>query len=319
MPIDALDTKIPGALQLGLYAGLQELLLDRIVWMLRHGALGEGLTRVVRRFGDAVSTITGTLERVLPAHDVADLSQRRAELERQGVPHELARRLVELPVVAEALDVELVAEATRRPIDEAAAAYFRVTDAFGIGALSARAKGLSVTGYYDRLALNRALADLFGASRRIATAALKNGGHSPSELAAQIGRTPTQIDRWIAGRDLVNPEMQDRICTWLKRGRTELFSREPIGEILQGKMRWATGLARAMDSADNAMDEETLAALLGKNPEIVQAWKELRLQEEVVTRQRDAPTLNAASSSATEVCSSPAAAERTTYGRRRTA
>jgi len=111
-------------------------------------------------------------------------------------------------------------------------------------------------------------------------AALRNADRSPSELAVQIARTPIQIDRWIAGRDKVTPEMQDRISTWLDRPRIELFSKDEIDETKKNEMRWATGLKRALDNADTSMDVEKLAVLLGRNPEIVEAWRDLRLQVE---------------------------------------
>lgn len=85
-------------------------------------------------------------------------------------------------------------------------------------------------------------------------AALRNAGRSPSELAVQIARTPTQIDRWIAGRDKVTPEMQDRISTWLDRPRIELFSKDEIDETKKSQMLWATGLKRGLDKADTSMD-----------------------------------------------------------------
>ena len=40
--IDALDNKVPGKLQLELYAAVQDLLLDRLVWFLRNVDLDAG-------------------------------------------------------------------------------------------------------------------------------------------------------------------------------------------------------------------------------------------------------------------------------------
>ena len=41
--IDALDNKVPGEVQLALYAAVQDLLLDRLVWFLRNVDLAQGL------------------------------------------------------------------------------------------------------------------------------------------------------------------------------------------------------------------------------------------------------------------------------------
>ena len=45
--IDELDNRIPGKAQLALYAAVQDLLLDRIVWFLRNVDLARGLADVV--------------------------------------------------------------------------------------------------------------------------------------------------------------------------------------------------------------------------------------------------------------------------------
>jgi glutamate dehydrogenase len=174
--VDGLDNRISGKLQVDLYAGIQEVLLDRIVWFLRHGGLGSGLTKAVKRFGEAVSAVDAALDRVLPDHEVAAFSLRCSELARRGVPADLARRLVALPLLADATDAQLVAEDTRQPIEDAARAYFAVADAFRLSDIAARAQALPVSGYYDRLALDRAVSDLAAANRRIAAAALKSGG-----------------------------------------------------------------------------------------------------------------------------------------------
>jgi glutamate dehydrogenase len=174
--IDGLDARISGGLQLDLYAGIQEVLLDRVVWFLRNGGLSAGLTKVVRRFGAAVSEVADALDRVLPAHEVAELSVKRADLAAKGVPEDLARRLVDLPVLALAPDALLVADETRSNVVDAARAFFAVADLFELRAIGARARGVAVTGYYERLALDRALSDLAGANRRIAVAAVKAGG-----------------------------------------------------------------------------------------------------------------------------------------------
>ena len=45
--IDALDNKVSGEVQLGLYAAVQNLLLDRLVWFLRNADLKQGLEKII--------------------------------------------------------------------------------------------------------------------------------------------------------------------------------------------------------------------------------------------------------------------------------
>jgi hypothetical protein len=108
--------------------------------------------------------------------------------------------------------------------------------------------------------------------------ALRRAGRTPEECAKQIGRTTMQIHRWITGTDKVIPEMQDRIVTWLDRPRTELFSDVKPEDVQNGRLRWATGLAAALDSPKRSLDTQTLAVLIGQDRETVEGWRDLRIQ-----------------------------------------
>ncbi|MFX8696451.1 hypothetical protein ABTM58_20670, partial [Acinetobacter baumannii] len=52
--IDALDTKVSGMLQLDLYAKVQELLINSIIWLTRNVRLSDGVSEVIDRFGSPV-------------------------------------------------------------------------------------------------------------------------------------------------------------------------------------------------------------------------------------------------------------------------
>jgi glutamate dehydrogenase len=197
--IDALDAKLRGELQLALYAGVQDVLVGRIVWFLRHGGLDAGLDKVVKRFARAVEAVRGALADILPDEERADVAARAAELAGAGVPADLAQRLVELPLLAEANDAELVAGETRTSVVEAARALFAVRAMFGLAELSGLARAAEAPSYYDRLALDRAVSDLSTANRRIAAAALRSGG-----VEAWLERQRTAAERTrTAVRDIV--------------------------------------------------------------------------------------------------------------------
>ncbi len=173
--IDALDNQISGALQLQLYAQVQALLLDRIVWFLRNGALHTGLTQVVRRFGEGVNTVDAALERLLPETALAQLQRNRAQLTAQHVPEELARHISALPFLANAPDIVLVAQGAKVSVEAAGTVYFKIADLFALSDIAANAKLLTVAGYYDRLALDRAISSLAASNRKIAANVFKHG------------------------------------------------------------------------------------------------------------------------------------------------
>ena len=57
---------MPGKLQLELYAAVQDLLLDRLVWFLRNVDLTQGLAGVVEHYRDGIAAVDAALDGVLP-------------------------------------------------------------------------------------------------------------------------------------------------------------------------------------------------------------------------------------------------------------
>src|SRR5258707_4361429 len=103
--IDALDNKISGKLQLELYQAVEDLLLDRLVWFLRNVDLARGLAAIVAHYREGIAAVEAALDTALPEAAVDARQGREADLRKQGVPHELARRLATLPALVAAPDI----------------------------------------------------------------------------------------------------------------------------------------------------------------------------------------------------------------------
>ena len=94
--IDALDNKVSGKLQLDLYAAIEDLLLDRIVWFVRNVDISKGLAAIVEHYRAGIETVAAALADVLPVDAARALAARTTELVNAGVPEELARKLAQL-------------------------------------------------------------------------------------------------------------------------------------------------------------------------------------------------------------------------------
>src|SRR4029078_10526414 len=68
--IDALDNKIDGQLQLGLYAAVQDLLYSRVVWYVRNVDFSVGLEAVISRFSPCIREIAAEISRFRPCNRV---------------------------------------------------------------------------------------------------------------------------------------------------------------------------------------------------------------------------------------------------------
>ena len=184
--IDALDGKISGKLQLELYAGVQDLLLDRLVWFLRQVDLAPGLAAIVSRYGEGIRAIAETLDEALP--DNAQAARRRHfdELTSHSVPADLARRLADLSALAAAPDMVLIASETGKPVADIAKTYFAAGSFFGLDRIREPARSIAAGDYFDRLALDRALDQIAEAERRITAQMLANGREGPAAVQAWL-------------------------------------------------------------------------------------------------------------------------------------
>jgi len=193
--IDALDNKVSGKLQLDLYAAVQHLLRDRVVWFLRNVDLSHGLAAIVAHYREGIAAVEAALDSALTEGAVAARNARRTELVSAGVPADLARRMANLPAILAAPDIVLVADRTGQMIGEVAATYFAAVSFFRIDRIATAAREIPVSDYFDKLALDRALDSIGESERRLTAAMLKGDASGAPAVEAWVARRQSQVER----------------------------------------------------------------------------------------------------------------------------
>lgn len=193
--IDALDNKVPGKLQLELYAAVQDLLLDRIVWGLRNVDRSRGLAENVKHYRAGIAAVETALDAALPKDTQDARAARQAELQEAGVPEELARKLANLGPLTAAPDIVLVAERTGKGVAEVAATFFATGAFFRLDRIAAAAAEIKVEDYFDRLALDRARDSIGDAERRLTAAVLADGTAGAAAVEAWIAPRKAEVER----------------------------------------------------------------------------------------------------------------------------
>jgi len=193
--IDGLDNVVPGKLQLGLYAQVQDLLLDRIVWFLRNVDLSGGLAGAVSHYRDGIAAVAASLDAALSEEASRTRAARRQELVQAGAPEQLARRMADLPALTVAPDIVLVADRAGKPVGEVAAAFFAVGTFFRLDQIAGAAGTIPVTDYFDRLALDRARDSIGDAERRLTAAVVGNGAVGAGAVQAWVEPRKGEVER----------------------------------------------------------------------------------------------------------------------------
>ncbi len=197
--IDGLDGQVPGAVQLDLYATVQGVLLDRTVWFLRNvdltGSLGDLVAHYAAGVAPVVEVLHGVVRDLLPEETRARYDGRIASWTAAGVPEELARRVAQLPASENSTDIVMIADRTGAAIADVAATFFAVALHFRLDRILEPARTLSVPDYYDRLALERALAAFEIAVRRLTGEVLATHGPGAAGVAAWAQSRRNEVER----------------------------------------------------------------------------------------------------------------------------
>ncbi len=193
--VDGLDNKISGKLQIDLYAAVEDLLLDRIVWFLRNVDLSKGLAAVVAHYRAGIAAVTAAFDNVLSPDLQTARAAQRQELIGAGVLPALAGRIANLRAIAAAPDIVLVADRTGRPVDAVAATYFAAGVFFRLDRITAAAAAIPVADYFDRLALDRARDSIGDAERKLTAAMVASGATGVGAVEAWVAPRKAEVER----------------------------------------------------------------------------------------------------------------------------
>ncbi len=193
--IDALDNKLPGETQLSLYAAVQNLLLDRLVWFLRNVDLKQGLEKIVAHHRDGIAEVEAALDAALSKPAVGARDRRVDDLTRAGVAAALARKIANLPLLKAAPDIITVAGRAKKKIAEVTATYFATEAFFQLDRVAAAVPGIVVSNYFDRLALDRALDSIGDAERRLTSAMVGQSAVGAEAVEAWVKPRRAEVER----------------------------------------------------------------------------------------------------------------------------
>jgi len=207
--IDALDGKIAGTTQLELYGAVGTLLEAETLWLLRNADFTQPLEELVLNYAQAVTDVQGLLGSLLPPSLESAVAAQAERFVTAKVPANLARRVAELATLGFATDTAAIAARSDSTVGNTAGVFFGVLDLFGLSGIVDAAGRLVLADRFDRMALDRALANLMRAQRDLTADVLAIGrGDAGTRLAAWRQAHADAIERAAAAvADLTKGEL----------------------------------------------------------------------------------------------------------------
>ena len=195
--IDALDNKVPGKVQLDLYAAVQSLLLDRLVWFLRNEDLTQGLEKIIGRYRDGIAQVAASLADVLSKSAAVGRDARVADLSQGGGTGDPGASRREFAAAQGGARYR----AGGRPRRQARSArsprpILRLKHSSSSISVAERSARISwCADYFDRLALDRALNSIGDAERRLTAAMVANGYAGAGAVEEWVRPRQAEVER----------------------------------------------------------------------------------------------------------------------------
>ena len=170
--IEALDGRVEAGVQTGMYAAIAELLRRLGLWFLVNVPANADLVRTIATYRDGVEELRGTFASLVSPYEAQDTEARIMELQKAGVPLDVAEDVAVLPLLAGAPEIVALAFARNLPVDFVAGAYFALGAAIGLDRLRGLAARIAGNEHWDRLAVRRIVDDLYAGQRGLTAAVL---------------------------------------------------------------------------------------------------------------------------------------------------
>jgi glutamate dehydrogenase len=124
--IEALDNQVAAETQTAMLLEGRRLIERGTRWLLRNRRRPLDIAATVAHFAPGAAVLYESVSRLLDPHEAATLGRKADELQRAGVPRDLAMRVAALPTMFAALDIVEVTTDTGLDVERVAAVHFRL-------------------------------------------------------------------------------------------------------------------------------------------------------------------------------------------------
>jgi len=171
--LEALDNKVPHAVQSDMLIDSERLMVRATLWFLRYRNLKDDIAKTVEQFASGVKALAKGLDKFLSPDQSAGVRQAAESLTQSKVSNDLAMRLLSFDPLFSALDIVEIAAETKRSVEEVAGVYFGVGGRLELSRLRKQIGGLPADSHWQTLAKAALGDDVSGLQRELTSLVLK--------------------------------------------------------------------------------------------------------------------------------------------------
>ncbi len=185
LAIEALDNQVADEVQSRMLIHTSAQLERGTTWFLRSRRLADDMAATIGHFKPGVEALSARLPELQAADERARVDADVARYVADGVPAELAARVVNFDTLHATLDIAEVASTASHPVERVAQIYFDVANRLGMPWLREKIAALPGDQHWRMLAKGAMLDDLTGLQRAISGAVLTGGEGSAGDMVAR--------------------------------------------------------------------------------------------------------------------------------------
>ena len=195
--IEALDNKLPAAVQTEMMIAVARLLERAVLWLLRSGYGKLDVAAFTGEFKPRIAAMQNHLGEILPASMLGTVRVRQAELMEDGIPEDLAQRVASLDVMSSAMDIINISRTdAAHDVQEVARVYFGIGSRFGLDRLRNATNGISAETPWQKTALQAMVDDLFNYQSALASRVIaETSGTAGDPVEAWLAQRPRVVER----------------------------------------------------------------------------------------------------------------------------
>ncbi len=171
--IEDLTGKVSAQLQAEMFIQVQEFLGHKVRWFLENCSEPINIQQTMRDYAEGIAKFAECFEGLMSKTLRRSYERQKTRLIDKGVPEQLAIQIANLEVMAAAADVVRVANRYNLPVETVGSVYFEVGAALRIGWLRKCVQKLQTPDYWNQLAVNSLIRELYLQQRRLTSHVLQ--------------------------------------------------------------------------------------------------------------------------------------------------